>query len=179
MTEFLIATHNVGKFNEIAKLLANFGHTAEKIEADLPAEGDLDLLTNATAKAQATHRLYPHQYVLGDDSGLFVDGHPELFGVHTARQLPRHETNAALFTKIPAGTAVSLRSTLVLISPSNRVQSATGQLQATLTAPQGQAGTGFDQVLIPKGEALTLAQMPPAIRTPYLPRQRALVQLFA
>ena len=180
MTEFLIATHNRGKFKEIADLLASYGHTAQMISESMPAEGDDDLLTNATVKAQAAHRLYPEAYVLGDDSGLFVSGHPELFGVHTARQLPRHETNAALLAKVPAHTAVVLRSILVLISPSNQVQSATGSLAAMLAdAPHGQTGTGFDQILIPDGEAMTLAQMPIAIRSAYLPRRRALAQLFA
>lgn len=180
MSEFLIATHNFGKFTEIADLLASYGHTAQMLAETLPAEGDADLVTNATVKAQAAHRLYPHAYVLGDDSGLFVAGHPELFGVHTARQLPRHETNAALLAKVPAHTPVTLQSVLVLISPSGDVHTATGSLEATLaSAPQGQSGTGFDQVLIPNGEALTLAQMPLALRTAYLPRQRALAQLFA
>lgn len=180
MTKFLVATHNAGKFAEIAQLLAGYGHTAQQLTDVLPPEGDADLLTNATAKAQAVHASHPDDYVLGDDSGLFVSGHPELFGVHTARQLPRHATNAALLAKVPAQTAVILRSVLVLISPSNRVQSATGQLAATLAASAlGQDGTGFDQVLIPNGEAMTLAQMPVAIRTAYLPRQRAMAQLFA
>lgn len=180
MTEFLLATHNRGKFAEMAGLLTNYGHTAKMLSADLPTEGDDDLLINATAKAQAAHSMAPKAYVLADDSGLFVADHPELFGVHTARQLPRHETNAALLTKLPAGSRVTLRSALVLISPTGQVSSALGALAATLApTPMGQPGTGFDQILIPQGEALTLAQMPLALRTPYLPRQRALAQLFA
>jgi XTP/dITP diphosphohydrolase len=119
--------------------------------------------------------------VLGDDSGLWLAAHPDRLGAHTARQLPRTGTNAALLALLapPDSRAATLVSTIAMLAPSGELRLATGRLAATVAlAPSGADGTGFDQVLIPKEEGVPLAALPLALRQRYLPRQHALAELL-
>ncbi|WP_461212875.1 non-canonical purine NTP pyrophosphatase [Lacticaseibacillus sp. GG6-2] len=182
MTEFMLATHNDRKLAELNQLLQAYGHTGVACGITLPEEGDTSLQINAQKKAAAVHRAFPHVWVLGDDSGLFLKGLPDRLGVRTARELPRKHTNEALQRLLAPGIdrRATLKSVLTLISPSGQETSATGALDAVVApVDRGEYSRGFDKVLIPVGEALTLAEMSAATRQAYLPRERALSALFA
>lgn len=182
MTTFILATHNTRKIAELDELLQAFGHRGQGCESPLPQEGSETLAANALAKAQAVHAAHPGAWVIGDDSGLFLKAVPDRLGVRTARELPQAGTNDALQALLGATAERRARlvSVLALVAPSGAVTTATGQLDATV-APEnrGTLSRGFDRVLIPRGEALTLAEMTDATRRRYLPRQRALMTLFA
>lgn len=182
MTEFILATHNDRKLAELNQLLQAYGHSGVACGITLPEEGDNSLQANAKQKALAVHHAFPHAWVLGDDSGLFLKGLPDHLGARTARELPRTHTNSALQELLASCSTrrATLKSVLVMISPSGQVTSALGALEAVVApADRGEYSRGFDKVLIPVGEALTLAEMSDATRQAYLPRERALNTLFA
>ncbi|WP_390406761.1 non-canonical purine NTP pyrophosphatase [Lacticaseibacillus jixiensis] len=181
MTEFVLASHNLRKHAELVELLAPYGHQLRSYPDALPQEGTISLQANALHKAQVVHAAWPNAWVLADDTGLFLAAKPDALGVSTHRQLPAVGTNTALLAMLTPQMSrrCELRSTLVIQAPSGDIQSATGSLAATLaTKVRGEWSRGFDRLLIPVGEALTLAEMPLSIRQAYLPRQRALAQLF-
>lgn len=181
MTEFVLASHNLRKSAELAALLAPYGHQLRLYPDAMPAEGAVSLQANALRKAAAVHAALPHAWVLADDTGLFLAAWPKRLGVTTNRELPALHTNDALLAMLPAGVSrrCQLRSTLVMQAPNGEVQVASGSLDATLAlGVRGEWSRGFDRLLIPLGEAMTLAEMPLAIRQAYLPRQQALQQLL-
>ncbi len=83
----ILATHNNGKKNEIAKLLRGYdvvslsdlGFDDEIVEDGATFE------ENANIKVSALKGLYPGDYILGDDSGLEIDPLGGLPGVITKR----------------------------------------------------------------------------------------------
>ncbi|MFD1484246.1 non-canonical purine NTP pyrophosphatase [Lacticaseibacillus baoqingensis] len=180
MTQFIMATHNAGKLAEVKAILASYGHEVIGFGKDLPPEGD-DLAQNALVKAQTVHAADPKAWVIGDDSGLWLAAYPKRLGVHTARQLPRTGTNAAVLAMLEPSDSrqATLVSTMVLLAPSGSWQVATSRLEATVAiAASGADGTGFDQILIPQGAGVTLAALPLVLRQRYLPRQQALAELL-
>ena len=82
----LVATHNAGKLEEIASLLAPFGVSvvgaAEK-GLDEPEETETTFVGNARIKAHAAARATGLP-ALSDDSGIEVDGLDGAPGVYTA-----------------------------------------------------------------------------------------------
>ena len=89
MQKVLIATTNVGKYLEIAKLLKAHGVDAVSLK-ELGIDMDVEetgttLEENATLKAKAYHKLFPDGIVLADDTGAEIEALGGAPGIHVRR----------------------------------------------------------------------------------------------
>lgn len=185
----LIASNNLDKTIELAKCFKVANVHAQSYQNKLarttfPKEGTTSYLDNARQKAIFIAEKMPHAYVLGDDSGMIVDAYPDKFGVETSRQLvdyPTDKDKNDYLINLVAGKSrnVTLRTDLVLCSPSHHLYHGFGEFKGTFSDQErGQNGYGFDKILIPQGETHTLAEMPDCKKTPYLHRTKAVHNLL-
>lgn len=169
----LVATHNRGKLEEIAALLAPFGITvisaADKGLAE-PAETEDSFVGNARIKAhyaaQATG-----MPALADDSGLAVDALEGAPGVYTAdwAETPRgrdfemamRKTWDALEAKhAPLPRRAQFCCTLVLAWPDGHDEVFEGRIGGQITWPmRGSQGHGYDPIFLPDGYSETFGEM--------------------
>ena len=87
----IFASNNSAKTADVAKFFHLYGvsliNYRELIaEQTFPEETLDDQIGNAKHKALFIHDLLPDEYVLGDDSGMFLSAFPERFGLTTARE---------------------------------------------------------------------------------------------
>jgi XTP/dITP diphosphohydrolase len=106
--------------------------------------------------------------VIGEDSGLEVDGLGGRPGIHTARYAGPGATDeenvAKLLVELAEVTGAGRRaryvSELVAISPAGDEVRGTGTLAGTIAAaPAGSGGFGYDPVFVPDGERRTVAEL--------------------
>lgn len=170
--EIWIATSNSGKFKEFSFLLKEkFSSIHCQTELSFfspPAEDGKTFLENATKKARALSSVKPNVWVLGEDSGLEVDGLNGLPGIHSARYAgpnARQVENTAKLLKIlqlrsPNNRKARFRSTIVVLSPDGGEKSFEGFLNGEIALKQrGQAGFGYDDIFVPEGHTQTLAEL--------------------
>lgn len=169
--KLLIATHNRGKLEEFAQLLAPLGVTcvsAGDLGLPEPEETETTFLGNARIKAHAAAKASGLP-ALADDSGLCVDALEGAPGVYTAdwATTPQgrdfvhamEKTHAALAGKPQPWTA-QFRCTLVLAWPDGHDEWVEGVAEGQLVWPRrGQDGHGYDPMFQPLGEARTFAEM--------------------
>ncbi len=169
-----IATHNKGKAEEFKRLFEGMPvelHIAGEIRSfSPPPETGDTLLANAQIKARSLKSVVDDaDWVLADDSGLFVEGLGGLPGVHSARYAGAHaspaENNAKLLKMVhirtPGNRNAQFECTLVLIGPDRKESVFTGIAKGTLaTKEMGKGGFGYDPVFIPEGKTQTFAELP-------------------
>jgi XTP/dITP diphosphohydrolase len=106
--------------------------------------------------------------VLGEDSGLEVEGLGGRPGIRSARYAGRDasdEENVARLLAELRGVSGDLRraryvSELVLLSAEGEELRGTGTLEGWITdAPRGTGGFGYDPVFVPEGETRTVAEL--------------------
>ncbi len=171
----VVATHNAGKLQEIAALLAAFPVevvSAAALGLPEPAETEETFVGNARIKAHAaaTASGLP---ALADDSGIEVDALGGAPGVHTADWaetpdgrdfgLAMTRTHAAL---VAAGAAepwtARFRCTLVLAWPDGHDEVFAGAAEGRCVWPvRGDRGHGYDPMFEPLGHDLTFGEMVP------------------
>lgn len=172
--ELWIATGNKGKLSEF-KILFDKEFPGVKIFsiADLsvfsaPPENGKTFLDNARIKAKSVRSIKNTDWVLGEDSGLEVEGLGNLPGIHSARYAgpnARDSENVAKLLKMMQIRAVPNRKAkfvcnMVVYSPTGEELNFTGEITGTIAkAPMGQMGFGYDPVFIPEGETKTLAEL--------------------
>ena len=98
--ELWIATGNKGKVREFELLLKEHPevkiHTQAELSAFTPRPEDgKTFIENARIKARSVKALKSSDWVLGEDSGLEVDGLNNLPGVHSARYAGPHARDHA------------------------------------------------------------------------------------
>jgi XTP/dITP diphosphohydrolase len=159
---------NPHKARELAVLLP--GWELEPTLADeLPEEVGSTFYENARAKARFGRTVDPpDRWVIGEDSGLEVDGLGGRPGVHTARYAgpgaSDEENVAKLLEELAdvtgAGRHARYVSELVAISPAGEEVRGTGTLAGRIAAaPAGSEGFGYDPVFVPEGEERTVAEL--------------------
>lgn len=169
----LVATHNRGKLEEIAALLAPLGvecSSAADHGLPEPAETEESFVGNARIKAHAAAAATGLP-ALSDDSGLVCDGLGGAPGVHTADWA---ETGAGrdftmamerLWSELEAARAPEPRTarfccTLVLAWPDGHDEVFEGIVHGRIVWPmRGEQGHGFDPVFLPDGHDLTFGEM--------------------
>ena len=169
----LFATHNRGKVEEMAALLApwNIGVvSAADLGLPEPEETETTFLGNARIKAHAAARASGLPAV-ADDSGIEVaalDGAP---GVQTADwattptgrdfMLAMTRTHDALLAaNAPQPWRAAFRSTLVVAWPDGADAFFEGSVEGQLVWPvRGALGHGYDPMFQPDGYAVTFAEM--------------------
>ena len=169
----LVATHNAGKLEEIAKLLTPFPlivTSAQALGLPEPEETEDTFVGNARLKAHfaATATGLP---ALADDSGIEIDALNGAPGVYTANwaETPtgRDFTMAMTRTwaKLQAIQAPTPRTarfccTLVLAWPDGHDQVFEGHMAGQIVWPmRGHLGHGYDPIFQPDGFTATFGEM--------------------
>lgn len=188
--ELVIATHNSGKAQEIAELLAPYVerfYTAGELGLPEPEETGASFAENAALKAKAA-ALASGKPALADDSGLSVTalgGNP---GIYSARwagpekdfTFAMGKVEAALKEAGAADYSAAFICVLALAFPDGRAQTFEGRIEGALTfPPRGEKGFGYDPIFVPEGYDVTFAEMAPERKHAMSHRARAFEKFVA
>lgn len=169
----LVATHNRGKLEEIAKLLESFGISvvsAGELGLAEPAETETSFVGNARIKAHAAAQATGLP-ALSDDSGITIDALDGAPGVYTAdwAETPTGRDFVMAMTKtwekLEAAQAAEprlaqFRCTLVLAWPDGHDEVFEGVMPGRIVWPmRGDQGHGYDPIFQPEGFDLTFGEM--------------------
>jgi XTP/dITP diphosphohydrolase len=161
---FVLCTRNPHKLAELRAALPKW--TIEPLDADAdryPPEEGATYHANARGKALFGRSLAdPDVWVLGEDSGIEVDGLAGAPGVHSARWAPAGTQDLALLELLGSGDDRHARmiAHLVAIDPDGREIDAVGVLEGEVaTERRGTAGFGYDPFFVPEGESKTVAEL--------------------
>ena len=188
----VVATHNRGKLEEFAALLAPYGVTAVsagELGLPEPAETESTFEGNARIKALAAMKA-SGLIALADDSGLCVDALNGDPGVYTAnwagpdRDWPMamrlvEEKLQAAGAQNPEQRGASFFCTLCVIWPDGEERFYVGRAPGHLIwPPRGTLGHGYDPVFVAAGETQTFGELQPEHKNRISHRARALEKLF-
>ncbi|SIS83117.1 RdgB/HAM1 family non-canonical purine NTP pyrophosphatase [Phaeovulum vinaykumarii] len=191
--KLLVATHNAGKLEEIAALLAPFGIEvvgAKAMNLPEPAETETTFVGNARIKAHAAARATGLP-ALADDSGIEVDGLDGAPGVYTAdwAETPEGRDFVKAMTRTwdalqarnaPFPRTARFRATLVLAWPDGHDEVFEGRVEGQVVWPmRGRQGHGYDPMFVPEGHEITFAEMDPAKKNEISHRADAFSRLVA
>jgi XTP/dITP diphosphohydrolase len=196
--KLVIATHNAGKLKEIAALLAPLGVeclSAGALGLPEPPETGKTFTENALIKAHAAAEA-SQLPALADDSGLCVDALGGRPGVYTADWAERQwfegpsgrdwymamgKVEGMLCELGPAtGRSAHFACVLAIAWPDGDSAVYEGRVEGALTwPPRGTLGFGYDPVFVPKGSALTFAELDPAEKHRISHRADAFARLVA
>jgi XTP/dITP diphosphohydrolase len=150
---------------------------------ELPEEVGSTFYENARAKAAFGRTVDPaDRWMIGEDSGLEVDGLGGRPGIYSARYAgpgASDEDNVAKLLGELAGATRDDRgaryvSELVALGPDGAEVRGTGTLEGSIAeAPRGSEGFGYDPVFVPAGEELTVAELGNAWKARWSHRARA------
>ena len=171
--KLVIATHNVGKLEEIAQLLQPFGTqvvSAGYLGLAEPEETEDSFSGNARIKAHfaAKETGLP---ALADDSGITIDALSGAPGVYTAdwAETPNGRDFIMAMTKTwmaledakaLAPRRAQFRCTLVLAWPDGHDELFEGIMAGQVVWPmRGDQGHGYDPIFQPDGYEITFGQM--------------------
>lgn len=169
----LVATHNQGKLEEIAKLLEPFGIaviSAADLGLDEPAETESTFVGNARIKAHAAAQATGLP-ALADDSGISVDALNGAPGVYTAdwAETPDGRDFGLAMTRTwdaleaanaPLPRRAQFRCTLVLAWPDGHDEVFEGVMPGQVVWPmRGDQGHGYDPIFQPDGFDRTFGEM--------------------
>ena len=189
----VIATHNRGKLEEFAQLLAPYGvkaKSAGELGLAEPAETESTFRGNALIKAEAACKA-TGLITISDDSGLCVDALDGAPGVYTAdwagpsrdwmqaMRLVEEKLQAAR-ASTPAQRKAQFICTLCVKWPDGEVcyyeGTAPGQM---VWPPRGTLGHGYDPAFVPDGQDQTFAEMTHAKKNSLSHRGLALEKLLS
>ena len=169
----LVATHNRGKLEEIADLLAPYG---VKISANAdhglpePEETETTFVGNARIKAHAAAQATGLP-ALSDDSGITIDGLGGAPGVYTAdwAETPQGRDFVMAMKRswaeleaanAPYPRLAQFRCTLVLAWPDGHDEVFEGVMPGQIVWPmRGDQGHGYDPIFQPDGYDQTFGEM--------------------
>ena len=169
----LVATHNRGKLEEIAKLLERFGISvvsAGDLGLPEPVETEDSFVGNARIKAHAAAQATGLP-ALSDDSGITIDALQGAPGVYTAdwAETPAGRDFVMAMTKTwdkleaiaaPEPRLAQFRCTLVLAWPDGHDEVFEGVMAGQIVWPmRGDQGHGYDPIFQPLGSGLTFGEM--------------------
>jgi XTP/dITP diphosphohydrolase len=158
-----LASRNANKARELERLLA--GWTIDLLDAEKypPEEGE-SYYDNARAKARFGRTVAePDAWVLGEDSGLEVDGLGGGPGIQSARS-GGDDPVSWLLAELAGMDGDRRRARyvceLVGVSPEGKEVRGTGTLEGRIAEePRGREGFGFDPIFVPDGERRTVAEL--------------------
>ncbi len=188
----LVATHNKGKLEEIAAMLAPLGIacvSAADMNLPEPDETETTFVGNARIKAHAAAQATGLP-ALADDSGIEVDGLDGAPGVYTAdwATTPTGRDFVMAMTRTwneleardaPFPRTARFRSTMVLAWPDGHDEVFEGKAEGQLVWPmRGAQGHGYDPMFQPNGYDVTYAEMPAAQKNAISHRADAFAKLM-
>jgi XTP/dITP diphosphohydrolase len=134
----------------------------------MPEETGSTFYENAVAKARHGRKVGArHLWVIGEDSGLEVEGLGGRPGIRSARyagpEASDAENVARLLDELAGAEDEARRaryvSELVLLSPEGELRG-TGTLEGRIARePRGSEGFGYDPVFVPEAEERTVAEL--------------------
>ncbi len=176
--ELWLATGNKGKVSEYRLLLKDIPDLKIFTQADLPAftprpEDGKTFLENARIKAKTLKSVKKDQWVLGEDSGLEVEGLNNLPGIHSARYAGNKASDSENVSKLikmmnlrpmPNRKARFYCATVVY-TPQGEEWNFEGVMNGVIASkPAGLLGFGYDPVFIPEGQKQSLAELGPGFK---------------
>lgn len=172
----VLASSNENKLRELEHALE--GWTLELLGADdYPPETGETYLENARAKAEFGRTRAPDRWIVGEDSGVEIEGLGGGPGVLSARWAAGREAERALEELRGVqgeGRRARYVCELVALSPEGTEYRGTGVLEGRIAEDaSGTGGFGFDPVLIPEGEDRTVADLGNAWKRDHSHRARA------
>jgi XTP/dITP diphosphohydrolase len=163
-----LASGNEHKLRELRGLLPDWDLEALDMEG-MPEETGTSFYDNARAKARFGRMVSGFEdWIIGEDSGLEVEGLAGAPGIHSARYAGPQATDAENVAKLLAALAgakgdvrrARYVSELVALSPDLEEFRGTGSLAGRIAEePRGSEGFGYDPVFVPEGEELTVAEL--------------------
>lgn len=169
----LVATHNQGKLDEIAHLLAPYGiRTTSAKDHGLPEpeETGTSFVENARLKAHAAAQA-TGMPALADDSGIEIDALDGAPGVYTADWAETGQGRDFVMAMTRAHDALEAKNasfprrarfccTLVLAWPDGHDEVFPGVMEGQFVWPmRGSQGHGYDPVFQPDGYDITFGEM--------------------
>jgi len=157
-----LASRNENKLRELARVLG--GARLELVDAGgYPPEDGATYYDNALAKARHGTRFVEEGWVLGEDSGLEVEGLGGAPGIRSARfggGDPVGRLLGELRDVEGEGRRARYVCELVALSPSGEELRGTGVLEGRIAdEPRGDEGFGYDPIFVPAGEERTVAEL--------------------
>jgi XTP/dITP diphosphohydrolase len=183
----VIASHNPGKLDEIAVLLAPFGVRtigAAALGLAEPEETGASFEENAELKARLAAQAAGLP-ALADDSGLVVpalDGGP---GIYSARWAGPGKDFGVAMARVERELGANDRrahfvAVLALAFPDGEVATFRGEAHGRLVwPPRGARGFGYDPMFVPDGYEETFGEMGPELKHQISHRARAFAKLAA
>ena len=189
MQRLLLATHNIGKMEELKDLLLDV-----PVELVVPTDIDSDYTVqeigenyaeNAALKASAWARR-TGLWTLGDDSGLEVavlDGAP---GIRSARLVGEGRTDedrrAALLDLLrdkPLPWTARFVSAVALSSPAGQLDLVEGVCEGRIIElERGSQGFGYDPIFLVEGLGLTMAELDMGVKNQLSHRAIAMMKII-
>jgi XTP/dITP diphosphohydrolase len=178
----VLASGNENKLRELRHALE--GWTIELLGADdYPPETGATYYENARAKAEFARTRVEDRWVLGEDSGVEIEGLGGGPGVMSARWAAGREAERALEELHGVegeGRRARYVCELVAISPGGLEHRGTGTLEGRIAAEaSGAEGFGFDPVFVPAGEDRPVAELGNDWKREHSHRARAARALLA
>ncbi len=181
----VIASHNPGKVEEIAALLAAFAVdvvAAEALGLPEPEETGDSFEANAALKANAAAEA-SRLPSLADDSGLVVPALGGAPGIYSARWAGPEKDFAAAMARVQRELGDRDRrahfvAVLALAWPDGDTELFRGEVAGRLVwPPRGERGFGYDPMFVPEGGSLTFGEIDPAEKHRISHRARAFAKL--
>jgi XTP/dITP diphosphohydrolase len=190
--ELWIATGNKGKVSEYKILLNELPELKVFTQADIASftprpEDGKTFLDNARIKAKTLRAVKNNVWVLGEDSGLEVEGLNNLPGIHSARYAGPKASDSENVSKLikmmtlkpMANRNAKFVCSTVVFTPTGEEWVFTGEMKGTIASkPAGLHGFGYDPVFIPEGQTQTLAELGSGYKTQHSHRSQAVKQFL-
>ena len=182
----VIASHNQGKIEEIAVLLAPFGIatiSAGALGLPEPEENGDSFEANAALKAAAAAAASGLP-AIADDSGLAVLALGGAPGIYSARWAGPDKDFRIAMQRVHRELADRDRSArfvaaLALVWPDGDTEIFRGEVAGKLVwPPRGDRGFGYDPIFAPDGGAATFGEIEPAEKHKISHRARAFAKLI-
>jgi len=160
--KFKLASTNENKLRELSRVLGE--GRVELLDADgYPPEDGVTYYENALAKARHGLELVDEGWVLGEDSGLEVEGLGGAPGIRSARfggGDPVGRLLAELRAVEGEGRSARYVCELVALAAEGDERRGTGILEGRIAEePRGNEGFGYDPIFMPAGEERTVAEL--------------------
>lgn len=166
----VIASHNVGKIDEIAELFSNWDiQTVSAVELKLPqpTETGDTFIANAILKAQAAAN-DSGLAAIADDSGLEVQALAGAPGIYSARWAGQNRDFGLAMSRVQEklGNSTNRRArfvcALALAWPDGHSEVFDGRVSGHLIwPPRGNKGFGYDPMFVADGHHATFAEIDP------------------
>ena len=167
--DLLLATRNPNKTREFAQLLGrNFMVQDLTSKSDVPeiVESGTTFEENAALKAVTISKIFPHEIVVADDSGLEVEalgGVPGIFSARYAGENANDRRNVEkLLRELQDARDRSARfyCAIALAKNGQLMTTVAGEVAGTITkSPRGENGFGYDPIFVPNEFSETFAEL--------------------